>query len=109
MIKEEEIEDAVEWLRSNAREAAQARANRLYLEQYIKTVLARVKGRMSATSNAAAEDMARIDAEYLTALDGYRAAIESDERFRFLREAASAKLEAWRSQQANLRAEGKAY
>lgn len=109
MIKEEEVEKAVEWLRTTAREAAQARANRIYLEAWVKTVKAKAKARMNASSNAAAEDMALVDPEYLAALEGLKQAVEMDEYNRFMREAASAKIEAWRTMQANARAEGRAY
>ena len=109
MIEEEDVEKACEWLRDSARGAAQARANRIYLEAWVKTVRARIKSKCGASSNAAAEDMALIDPLYIEALDGLKQAIELDEYNRFMREAASAKIEAWRTMQANLRAEGRAH
>ena len=43
--------------------------------------------------------------EYLQALQALRAAVAEDYRRRFLREAAAAKIEAWRSMSANERAQ----
>ena len=42
MITDLEIEKAVDYLRDNATKAAQARANRIYLEEYRKTIKAEI-------------------------------------------------------------------
>jgi hypothetical protein len=42
--------------------------------------------------------------DYMTALNGFRAAVEIDERYRFLREAADAKIRAWQTMSSNERA-----
>ncbi len=104
MIPDEAAEKAVDFLRDTARAAAQARAERLYMEQWIKTVLAQEQAKSAGGSVAASEIQARDSDAYKAALEAYRDAIQADEEFRFRREAASAKLEAWRSQSANERA-----
>lgn len=109
MIPEEKVESALVFLRSSAEPAAQARAEHLYLAEWIKTVRAQVKARQSGISNAAADDLALCSKEYEDALTAFRAAVEADATFRFKREAAAAVIEAWRTEQASLRAEGKAY
>jgi hypothetical protein len=109
VISEADVEKAVDFLRTNAREAAQARAEYLYLEAHLKSLKATLKARSRATSNAAAEDEALASEEYRVGLEGYKAAVEQDAFYRFKREAASALIDAWRTQQSNLRAEGKAY
>lgn len=108
MISEQEIDRALAYLRDNAEKDAQARAERLYLEQWIKTVLAQEMGKNEG-SMAAAEAAARRSEAFIAALRGYRDAIAEDEKRRFLRGAAEAKVEAWRTEQATRRAEGKAY
>lgn len=108
MISETEIDRVLSYLRDNAEKDAQARAERLYLEQWIKTVLAQEMGKQDG-SMAAAEAAARRSEAFIEALKGYREAIAEDEKRRFLRAAAEAKLEAWRTESATRRAEGKAY
>jgi hypothetical protein len=106
LIPEKDIEAAVLWLRDSSQECAQARADRLYLEQHLKTVLAteaaNAEGAMQAREWAARRSHA-----YLTALEGWRAAVEQDEKNRFRREAAIARIEAWRTMSSNERALGK--
>jgi hypothetical protein len=106
VITENEIEAAVLWLRDQSRACAQARADRLYLEQHLKTVLAceaaKVEGAIQAREWAARRSEA-----YLVALEGWRAAVELDEKNRFLRESAVARIEAWRTMSSNERALGK--
>lgn len=108
MISDAEAEKAVEYLRDSATGAAQARADRLYLEQWVKTVKAQCQAEKTG-SVAATEIQALTDERYLQALQAYREAVAADEKARFLREAAAAKLEAWRTLSATRRAEGKAY
>lgn len=109
MISDAEIDRALQYLRDNAEKDAQARAERLYLEQWIKTVLAQEQAKVNASSMAAAEMQARASSPYVAALEAYKQAIFEDERRRFLRSAAETRVEAWRTQSSNLRAEGKAY
>ncbi len=109
MISESDIDRALAYLRDNASLDAQARADRLYLEQWLKTVLAQEQAKMNASSVAAAEMMARASEPFISALQGYKQAIFEDEKRRFLRSAAETKIEAWRTMCSNARAEGKAY
>lgn len=109
VISEDKVDAAVEFLRANAQEAAHARANVRYLEAYLKTLKAQIKGKQVGLSNVAAEDVALCDPAYVAALEGYREAVEKDAYFTFKREAAGAMIEAWRTQAANARIEGKAY
>lgn len=109
MISSDDAERAVDWLRNNATQIGEARATRVYLEQWVKTVKARVMVEQIGLSNAAAEAVALASESYSQALEAYRDAVREDERLRFLATAAEAKLEFWRSQEATRRAEGKAY
>lgn len=109
MISFDDVEKAVDWLRDNAVIAAKARAERVYMESYIKTVLAQESQKVQAASATAQEREARTKPAYLAALQALREAVEADETHRFLRDAASAKIEAWRTQESTRRAEGRAY
>lgn len=111
MIREEEVELAVEWLRDNARPAAKAKAERIYMEEFRKSLEAELMQEAPEVnrSDKARESWARSHPRYVAHLQAIRAAVESDEAMRWLMVAAQAKIEAWRTQNANLRAEGRAY
>lgn len=109
MISEEDVEAAVEWLRSNARAAGQAKAERVYCEEYRKTVKAQLMAEKSGEPIGAQERHAYAHPSYAAHLQAIREAVQKDESMRWLMVAAEAKIEAWRTQQANQRAEGRAY
>lgn len=109
MITTEDVEQAVDYLRMNARAAAQAKANRVYLEEYRKVIKSQIMRENNNLPLGAQEAIAYCDTRYDTHLKVMRGAIENDEYRRWMMTAAQAKIEAWRTQQANARAEGKAY
>lgn len=104
MISDDDAERAVDYLRDTAQIAAQARANRAYLEQYLRTVRAQQMLASEAGTIAEREADALVSVPYRQAMTALREAVEMDERYRFLREAALAKIDAWRTQSSNLRA-----
>jgi hypothetical protein len=106
MISDTEIEAALDYLRDNSALAAQARAERLYMEDYRKVVKAQLMGKCNEAAVGAQERFAYAHPDYAAHLDAMRTAIEKDEKHRFLLAAAQAKIEAWRSEQANQRAMG---
>ena len=109
VISEEQVNDALQYLRDSAPKAAVARAQARTLEKYLSVVEAQQKLKALGRSNAAAQDEARASPEYKEALDAWEEAVRRDGEFTMLREAASSRIEAWRTQSSNLRAEGKAY
>ena len=104
MINEQEVEAAVDWLRDTAQEAAQKRAERLYLDEYRKVLRAKLMKQHMDLPVSAQEREALADPKYAEHLQALKIAIDEDERMRFLRVAAEAKIEAWRSMNANYRA-----
>lgn len=108
MISQEDAERAVNWLAKEAVRMAQERAERLYMEQWIKTVKATIQCQQSGMSAAAAEVHALASPKYLAALQAFKEAVTADETNRFYIAAAEAKIDAWRSQESTRRAEGKA-
>ena len=109
MITTNDAEQCVDWLRDNARKIAQARAEREYMTQWIKTAKAEAMREHSSLPISAQEREALTAPSYLSALQAFKQAVEADEYMRWMATAAEAKLEAWRSQESTRRAEGKAY
>lgn len=107
MISETDIEAAVDYLRDNASKAAKAKAERIYMEEFRKTVKATIMRETLSESLGAQESRAYADERYEQHLKVMRDAIERDEYHRWMLVAAQAKIEAWRTQQSNARALGK--
>ena len=107
MISDDDIERALDYLRDSVESSAQAKANKVYLTEYRKTKKAELMNQSNETSEAAKERFAYSHAEYAEFLTGLRAAIYEDAKHDFLRAAASAKIDAWRTQSSNERTMGK--
>jgi hypothetical protein len=107
MISDEDIERALDYLRDSAKQAAVARAQAKTLEKYLGVVEAQQKSMARGLSNAAAQDQARSSPEYKAAIDGWEEAVRRDSEFTMLREAAAARIEAWRTMCSNARGERK--
>ena len=102
-IREEDIERACEWLVSNAEECAQARADRVALEEGRKHLKAIIMKEHTDLPLGAQEREAYADPRYKTHLDGLREAVYKDEKLRYLRSAAETKVEVFRTICANAR------
>jgi hypothetical protein len=105
LITDKQVEDALDYLRDTARPASVARAQARTLEKYLSVVEAQQKAVARGLSNAAAQDQARSSPEFKQALEAWEEAVRRDSEFTMLREAASARIEAWRTQSSNMRAE----
>lgn len=103
IISDTEVEKAIDYLRDNAGKAARSKAQRIYLEDYAKVVKASIMRENADKPIGAQEAIAYADPRYSTHLDVMKEAIERDEYHRWMRTAAEAKLEAWRTQSANHR------
>ena len=103
MINLNDIEKAVEYLRDNAEPAAQARANRLHLEEYRKSLKASLMLEHMDRAVNAQEREAYADPRYIEFLEAYKEAVYIDEKFRYLTKAAEAKIQAWQTQEATRR------
>lgn len=97
-----------EFIRRQAPEYAQAKANRVYLEEYSKTLKARLMKACGETAVSAQEREAYAHPDYLTHLEGIRAAVEAEETLRWKMVAAQQGIEIFRSLEASARAEGRA-
>lgn len=104
MITDEQVEQALEYLRNSAKSAAVARANARTMEKYLGVVEAQQKALVRGLSNAAAQDVARATPEYKQALEAWNEAVRQDSEYSMLREAAASRIEAWRTMSSNERA-----
>jgi hypothetical protein len=102
-ISDEALEKALDYLRNTAEQAAQARASRLYLEDFSRVLRAQIMSEHLAEPVNAQERYAFADIRFKNHLEGLKVAIFEDEKARYLREAAAVKIEVWRSIQANER------
>ena len=109
MIRDEDVEKAVDYLRSSAEKAAEARASVKYLAEFLKSKVAQIATKQDGMSAAAAEHFAKAHPDYILVLEGYKVAVEKDALYTFKREAADALIRAWQTQCATARAEGRAY
>lgn len=110
MSKERQDRDphlAVDYIIVNAENFARAKANRIYLEEYRKSLKAILMKRSLEDTIGAQEREAYAHEEYKQLLQGLKEAVEVEEKLRWDLIAAQARVEIWRSEQANLRTEGK--
>jgi cell division GTPase FtsZ len=103
ILSDDEIQKAVDWLRDNADESAKCRAERIYIEEYRKSLKALLMKKFVELPISAQEREAYAHADYINHIKALKIAVEKDEKMKFLRASAEAKIEAWRTQQANLR------
>ena len=103
MIPESSVEKALEWLVESAESCAKKRAERLYLEDFTRSLKAEIMSQHLAEPLGAQERYAFSDLRYRNHLEALKQAIFLDEQARFLRSAAETKIAAWQTQCANER------
>lgn len=99
--------EAVDYIFKNGKKFAKAKAERIYLEEYRKSLKAILMKRSVENAIGAQERDAYAHDEYLALLQGLKAAVEVEEELRWALIAAQARVEIWRSQEATNRVEGK--
>jgi len=97
MISQKDIEKALDFLRDSAEYAAQHRANRVYAEEYRKTLKAKLMSESADMPVNAQEREAYKNPDYVVHLEAIKEAVYEDEKIRFLIEAAKAKISAWQT------------
>ena len=106
------VEVSLTFIRDKAKEFAEAKANRVYLEQFRKSkkaLLMNQAEREGITAAVKQEAYAYAHAEYHELLDGLRVAVERESYLHHTIEAAKLRIEIWRTENANQRAERRAY
>ena len=104
LITEESVQKALDFLRDNAERAGELRGQRYQLEEGRKAIKATLMKRHVRQPVNDQEREAYADPEYMEYLKGVAEAIAADEEARWLMKSAEARIEAWRTYNANLRA-----
>jgi len=110
-MKEYSIKDAhqaVDFILGNSKAYAQAKGDRIYLEEYRKSLKAILMAKSDAKTAVDREAWAYAHEEYTAHLDGIRAAVEREESLRWALVAAQARIEVLRSSEASARIEMRA-
>ena len=97
MISQKDIEKALDFLRDSAESAAINRSNRVYMEEFRKSLKAQLMSDNIDMAVNAQEREAYKNVEYITHLEAMKEAIYQDEKLRFLIEAAKIKISAWQT------------
>ena len=107
MSQDRDPHKAVDYIFDNAGNFAKAKAERIYLEEFRKSKKALLMKRSLEETIGAQEREAYAHEEYRAVLEGLRSAIEIEEKLRWELISAQTRVDIWRSEQANLRLEGK--
>jgi len=111
-MNQKDINDAVDYLYTHGKKFAEAKAHRVYLEEYRKSqkamLMIKAKASGKVKSEAAAETEAYADPAYLEVLKGLQEAVETEETYRWGLISAQARIDCWRSTEASNRAMDKA-
>ena len=108
MSDERSPDEAVNYIIRNAGKFAQAKAERVYLEEFRKSKKAILMSQSDAKTSSEREQYAYSHAEYLELLEGLKSAVEVEEKLRWEMIAAQARVEIWRTRSANNRAQDRA-
>lgn len=101
---------ALDFIRDNASEYAKAKATRVYLEEFRKSkkaLLMKDAERAGHNAVSAQEREAYADEGYRQHLESLQAAVEAEEKLRWLMVVAQAKIEVWRTLESTRRVEAK--
>lgn len=97
---------AVEYIVLNAPAYAQAKANRVYIENNLRVVKARLMNQEDGTLGAK-EAFAYSSVDYEMQLVALREAVEEEEKLRYMLEAAKLRVEIWKTNEFTKRTEMK--
>jgi hypothetical protein len=103
MSQERDPHKAVDYIIANATKFAKAKSERVYLEEYRKSLKAILMKRSLEDTIGGQEREAYAHDEYKQLLEGLKVAIEMEEKLRWDLIAAQARVEIWRTEQANNR------
>ena len=98
-------QEAVDYMLRTAPRFAQARAQRLHIEEFRKSKKALLMQQSDGKTVSEREAYAYAHPEYVQLLDGYKVAVEAEETFRWKLKAAELEVEIWRSKEASNRSQ----
>lgn len=103
MKKKTDANEAINFIYTNSKPFAQAKANRIYCEEFRKSKKALLMAQSSAEAANAREQYAYSHPEYLSLLEALKQAVEVEEELRWKMVSAQARIEVWRSEEASAR------
>ena len=106
-MTEEEAQKALDFIRFEAPNYAKAKAERTYIEQYLRSKKSLLMANEGGTLGAK-EAYAYAHPDYIALLAGLREAVEIEETLRWKMEAAKLFFEKWKVEQFNIRTETRA-
>ncbi len=95
---------AIRYIVDNAPAYAQAKANRVFIENYLSTVKSRLMLEEDGTLGHK-DAYAKAHPDYVAQLEGLKAATEAEERLKYMLLAAQARIEVWKTQEYTKRQE----
>lgn len=95
---------AIDFLLKNAEKYAQAKAQRVYLEEFRKSKKALLMNQSDEKTVNAREQFAYSHPEYVGVIDGLKSAVEIEETLKWQQIAAQLRVEIYRTQEASNRA-----
>lgn len=96
---------AIEYIQKNAQEFADAKAARVYIEQFLKTVKAQLMSESDEKTLGAQETYAYANFKYIEQLQALKVAVAKEEHLKYMLEAAKLRIEVWKTEQYNMRTE----
>ena len=94
---------AIDYILASAPKYAKAKSDRVFIEEFRKSKKAMLMTESSESAANAREQFAYSHPDYVLLLDGLKAAVEVEEKLRWDLIAAQARIEVWRTEQANNR------
>lgn len=106
-MTEEEAQKALDFIRFEAPNFARAKAERTYIEQYLRSKKSLLMADEGGTLGAK-EAYAYAHPDYIALLAGLREAVEVEETLKWKMESAKLYFEKWKIEQFNIRTEARA-
>ena len=107
-MTEQDAERAIDYIRDQAPKCAQAKAERTYIENALKSKKAILMADSDASSLGAKEMYAYAHPDYMTLLMGLKAAVATEEELKWRMEAAKLRFEHYKVECFNTRVEARA-
>lgn len=111
-MQEIDIEKTLTFIRDNAKKYAEAKGDRVYFEQFRKSkkaLLMLEAEKAGIKTGQERESYAYAHDDYIALLTALQVAVEKEEYLKLMIAGCHAKIELWRTEQANMRAERQAY
>jgi hypothetical protein len=105
LFTDSKAQENFDWLHENAEPAAEAKAHRVYMEEYRKTLKSRIMKEHTELPIGAQEREAYASLRYEEHIEGLKVAVFNDEKFRWLKETKLGENDAWRTASSNRRAQ----